>query len=183
MASNDNKSVKRGAKKLLILGLDKAGKTSIVLSLKGKTSLLSFYKLNPTRGEQIHNFQTLNSEFNIWDFGGQERYRKDYFKDFKKYLLGTSKLIFVIDIQDKDRYDLALDYFQKIMNLLTDNTDIDFSIFLHKFDPDLRETHPEITNSVVDGLIQQIKDIIPSNIFYNFFKTTIYTVFDKAIID
>ena len=176
-------SLKKSTKKILIMGLDDSGKTSIVLNLKGKTNLLSFYKLKPTRGLNIENFQAISSEFSIWDFGGQEQYRKDYLNDFDTHLLGTSKLIFVIDIQNKDRYDLALDYFQKIMNLLTDNTDVDLSIFLHKFDPDLRENHPEITKNVVDGLIQQIKYIIPSNIFYNFFKTTIYTVFDKTIID
>ena len=169
-------------KKLLIMGLDKAGKTSIVLSLKGKTNLLSFYNLNPTRGQEIHNMEMLNSDVNIWDFGGQEQYRQNYLERFNEFLTGTSKIVFVIDIQDQKRYELALDYFQKIIELLN-KSEIEISIFLHKCDPDLKETHPEITDEVISSLIQKIKDIMPSSLYFNIFKTTIYTVFEKIITD
>ena len=40
--------------KILVLGLDNSGKTSIVLALKGNENLLSYYSLKPTKGIQIN---------------------------------------------------------------------------------------------------------------------------------
>jgi len=154
-----------------------------VLSLKGNTNLLTFYSLNPTRKKVIHDLKILNSDVKIWDFGGQEQYRNEFLKNFKNNFSGTSKIIYVIDIQDKDKYDITIEHFEKIINLMGENTTIELSIFLHKFDPDLADTHPEITDEVVRSLKQRIKDIIPSSIFYNIFNTTIYTVFEKTITD
>ena len=72
----------KNTKKIVLMGLDNSGKTSIVLCLKGVKNLSSFSAVNPTRGFEINKFRTLGSEFNIWDFGGQEKFRADYFKNF-----------------------------------------------------------------------------------------------------
>ena len=105
-------------KKVLIMGLDNSGKTSIVLCLKGVKNLLSFYSLNPTKGISINKFRALDSNFNIWDFGGQEQFRGDYLKNFNKHIVGTNKIIYVIDVQDIERYELSLNYLKSIINLL-----------------------------------------------------------------
>ena len=55
------------------------------------------------------------SEYNIWDFGGQEGYRKEYLDNFEKYLTGANKIIYVIDVQDSTRYDLALEYMENVI--------------------------------------------------------------------
>jgi len=183
MSEKEKVNTEPGVSKILMLGLDNSGKTSIVLSLKGKTNLLSYYSLNPTKKMEKDRIQMLYSEINIWDFGGQEQYRDKHLENFNKHVIGASKIIYVIDVQDKDRYEIAIEYFQKIINLIKDKSDIDVSIFLHKFDPDLGETFPEINEKVVGALIQKIKVIIPSNIFYKIFKTTIYTMFEKTIIE
>lgn len=166
------------SKKILIMGLDNAGKTSIVLSLKGFKNLLTFYSLTPTKGIDIVNIEALNSRFNIWDFGGQEVYRDGYLKNFESHITGTEKIIFVIDVQDKERYDIALEYLQKITNeLKEENLDVDFSIFLHKFDPGV-----EINSDTVKELTQRILRIMPEEINYELYKTTIYTTFSKTPI-
>jgi len=105
------------AKKVLIMGLDNSGKTSIVLCLRGVKNLSSFSSLNPTRGFKINKFQALGSEYSIWDFGGQEQFREGYLNDFQNHIKKTNKFIYVLDIQDQERFNKSLDYLDKI-NLL-----------------------------------------------------------------
>ena len=166
-------------KKVLVMGLDNSGKTSIVLSLMGVKNLSSFSSLNPTRGVKINKFHALGSEFNIWDFGGQEQFREGYLNDFQNYIKETQKFIFVLDIQDQERFELSLDYLLKIVSLLRkQEITMDFSIFLHKYDPDL-EFKLEF-NKIIPKLINNIKEIIPDDFSYQIYTTSIYTVFQKS---
>jgi GTPase SAR1 family protein len=170
-------------KKVVMMGLDDGGKTSIVLCLKGIKNLKSFVLLSPTRGINIDTFEALNSEFTIWDFGGQEEFRITHLENLENHIFGAEKVIFVIDIQDSKRYDLALGFLKKIVDLLTTiEVKIDFSIFLHKWDPDLDLQHKKIEDTKVNELIAKIKNLIPSDLFYKFQKTSIYTVFQKSDI-
>lgn len=180
MVEPNKNDLKTGSKKILIMGLDNSGKTSIVLCLKGVKNLMSFRSLYPTKGVNVIDFKATTS-YNIWDFGGQESYRKDYLEDFERYIQGTNKLIFVIDVQDVKRYDIALDYLEKIINLLPeDRKNIDFSIFLHKFDPDFV---PDFDPVLINKLIKDIKSLIPHDLSCSIFKSSIYTVFEKSSID
>jgi small GTP-binding protein len=170
-------------KKLLIMGLDNSGKTSIALCLKGIKNLLSFVSLTPTRGIKTETFEALQSKFNVWDFGGQEAFRADYLNNFENYVEGTNKIIFVIDIQDLKRFDIALNYLEKVINLLRGNkNEIDFSIFLHKCDPDLQLYNSKFNFQDVDDLVEKIRSILPNGFKYSIHKTSIYTVFEKTDI-
>lgn len=172
-------------KKILLVGLDNSGKTSIVMSLKGIKTLPKFFNVKPSKGEDIQPIKVLDSEFSIWDLGGQESYRIEYLKNFNKYIKGCSKLIYVFDIQDTKRYDLALEYFENLINLVENNFNtntIEISIFLHKNDPDLNVIKPELTREIIDDLKEKIKNRIEkTSFFYQIFKTTIYALFEKNI--
>ncbi|MFX1392463.1 MAG: ADP-ribosylation factor-like protein [Promethearchaeota archaeon] len=164
--------------KILIIGLDNSGKTSIVLSLQKNINLLSYTSLEPTKRFEITELDDLNSKFHIWDFGGQEQYRDDHLENLKTYLTGAKKFIYVIDIQDKKRFDLTLEYFKSIIKILEEEKpSIKLSIFLHKFDPDLI-----IEADVVQKLIDQIIEILPENFDYRIYKTSIYTIFRKIAL-
>ena len=168
------------AKKVLIMGLDNSGKTSIVLCLRGMKNLSSFTSLSPTRGFKIKKFQALGSEYSIWDFGGQKQFREAYLNDFQNHIKKTNKFIYVLDIQDQERFDISLDYLDRIVILLRKhNVNIDFSIFLHKYDPDLEFTNKDFNEKAVSELIRNIKKLIPNNFTYQIYKTSIYTVFQK----
>jgi small GTP-binding protein len=172
-------------KKILLIGLDNSGKTSIVLSLKGDTNLLSFLSLKPTRGLKVEQLDTSQYELNIWDFGGQEQYREDYLNSFYKYTESINKVIFVIDVQNIDRYDLAMEYFKNIIILLArDRVLVDISVFLHKYDPNLKrkEEFKNIDEVVQSRLVDKIVGIIPLDFKYEIYKTSIYTVFEKDLI-
>jgi len=166
--------------KIIILGLDNCGKTSISLLLQRKNTLSYFSSLSPTRGYDTQFFKdkNTNSEFVIWDFGGQGQHRDDHLKNLlSEYMVGTNKLIFVIDIQDIERYDLALDYLNKVIReLKRGNIKVKLSIFLHKFDSDLG-----LNEEAISGLKMKIKGIISKEFEYNIYTTSIYAVFRKTL--
>ena len=179
MQENNSKD----AKKIVLMGLDNSGKTSIVMCLKGVKNLSSFNTISPTRGFETINFSALGLEFNIWDFGGQQKLREGYLENFNDHIRGASKLIYVIDIQDEKRYDTALEYLAEIIKLLRKNKiSLEFSLFLHKFDPDLEILKKEIKEEVLQPLLKQIDDIIPPDFQFAIYKTSIYTVFQKLAI-
>ena len=95
------------------------------------------------------------------------------------------KLIYVFDIQDTKRYDLAFQYFEKIIDLTVEKVegnDFEVSIFFHKYDPDLERD--DLPDGVVNGLKDRIKAKLDgTNLFYQIFLTTIYAIFEKIVID
>lgn len=178
---------KTNHRKILLVGLDNSGKTSIAQSLQGITNLPSFQNMKPTQGLDIRNINALNSEFTIWDLGGQESFRNEYLGEFDQYLLGANKLIYVFDIQDKDRYDLSIEYFNKILDLVkarADKNNLEISIFLHKFDPDLKDTRVDLTDEIINNFKEKIKERMEkSEFFYQIFMTSIYALFRRIITD
>ena len=174
-----------GKYKILIMGLDNSGKTSILVSMSKEGNILSYCALKPTKGINIRNYEIDDCKLNIWDFGGQRKFRDDYLNNFSKYLSETDKIIYVFDVQDLKRYNLALDYFNDIINLIRiSNLNIELNIFLHKFDPNIREKEEfkDIDEIVDEKLVDRIEQILPKEIRYKIFKTTIYSVFEKDMI-
>ena len=178
---------KTNHRKILLVGLDNSGKTSIAQSLHGITNLPSFQNMKPTQGLDIRNINALNSEFAIFDLGGQESFRSEHLENFDQYISGTNKLIYVFDIQDNERYDLSIDYFEKILNLVekkADKNNLEISIFLHKFDPDLKDIRVDLTEEIINNFKEKIKERMDkSEIFYQIFMTSIYALFRKIIAD
>ncbi|KAK5780978.1 Arf family GTPase ARF3 PWA37_001889 [Arxiozyma heterogenica] len=81
--------------KILMLGLDNAGKTTILYKLK----LDKIKTSAPTVGFNVETVAYKNVKFNMWDVGGQERLRPLW----RHYFPATTALIFVIDSSDHDR--------------------------------------------------------------------------------
>ena len=68
----------------------------------------------------------------------------------------------------------------KILNeLIKRNIKPKITVFIHKYDPDLKEIRPDITPEKVDDLINEIKNRIPKTYFFEIYKTTIFTVLNK----
>ena len=84
--------------KSLILGLDNAGKTTILKSFMGET----IKNLPPTKGFNYQKFEYKNIEFLIWDLGGQKSIRK-FWEDY--YEQQNDAIIYVIDSSDTYRLD------------------------------------------------------------------------------
>ena len=177
MATSNSNDLKQNQVKILLAGLDNSGKTSILTCLKGIKNISAFNSPNPTRGANWENFDALNNSYLIVDLGGQNAFRDGYLNDFTNYLAGTNKIIYVIDVQDSDRYDEALEYMNRVLNQINNPSEIDFSIFLHKFDSD-----HDFDEKEIDRLIKKIKQVIRPNFSYSVHRTSIYAIFEKSPI-
>lgn len=165
------------------MGLDNAGKTSITLSLKGDKNLLTYYNLEPTKSFKVEEIHTGDVSFHVWDCGGQELYRNTALRDFQHLSAKTSKLIYVIDVQARDRYEAAVAFFQQVILKFQElDVEVPVSVFLHKFDPAL-EQEPQYADAVLkERLVDPITTALPAGFPLKIFKTTIYTVFKKALL-
>lgn len=94
--------------RVVVLGLDGAGKTSILFKLKQN----EFMAVIPTIGFNVESVDYKTVRFNIWDIGGQPKLRPLW----KHYYLNTQAVVFVIDSSDKDRLPEALSELSKLMS-------------------------------------------------------------------
>jgi small GTP-binding protein len=126
--------------KVLLTGLDKAGKSSFLLGIRRRYS--EIIKALPTRGverSEENIFEEQNSVISLWDLAGQKQYRERFLEQSKIYLYNVDLIFFFIDIQDVDRIGEALELFRKIIDSLIDMEEFPpIVICLNKFDPDLK---------------------------------------------
>ena len=126
--------------KIVVSGLDNAGKTSILTALDKK---YDFHKdivsLTPTIRVEYHKTEFLGQKVVFWDCGGQEQYRELYQQKQDIYFDGTDLLLYIIDIQDKERFEISLEYLDMILqHFILNEMDVPLIISFHKFDPELR---------------------------------------------
>nr|MDO8085621.1 ADP-ribosylation factor-like protein [Candidatus Sigynarchaeum springense]MDO8116323.1 ADP-ribosylation factor-like protein [Candidatus Sigynarchaeota archaeon] len=101
------------SKKILFVGLDNSGKTSIILCLKGDFASLGL--VNPTLLVERSTFQYLDYDLLQHDLGGQKQYIVNYFKEPGQYFDQADACIYVADVQDADRVNDALNYFKDVL--------------------------------------------------------------------
>jgi len=135
--------------KIVVSGLDAAGKTSILTALDKKYDFQKeILELKPTIKVEYHQMSFLGRKVYFWDMGGQEKYRKIYQKRQDIYFDNTDLLLFVIDIQDKERFESSLSYLDMILTFFNkNNMDVPLIISFHKYDPELRGNE-EILNDI-----------------------------------
>mmetsp|Transcript_25373 Transcript_25373/g.62446 ORF Transcript_25373/g.62446 Transcript_25373/m.62446 type:complete len:187 (+) Transcript_25373:64-624(+) len=85
--------------RILILGLDNAGKTTIVKKLCGQP----IDTIEPTLGFQIESLEYQNYHLNLWDIGGQSSIRAYW----RNYFEQTDGLVWVVDSADLSRLHLV----------------------------------------------------------------------------
>ncbi len=167
-------------KKLAFMGLDEAGKTSIITAITRKFGFEEeVFKLMPTRRIVRDAFKFLGVEFIRMDFGGQSQYREEYLKNPSKYISGTDLIYYVIDAQNFDRYVESIDYLDEILLYLKEEREYPpICILFHKFDPQI------IKDKLINQRILTLKQALTRyshdyTIF--FFETSIYDI--KSIMD
>lgn len=85
--------------RILILGLDGAGKTTILYKLQ----LGEVVSTVPTIGFNVETLTYKKLQFNVWDLGGQTTIRPYW----RCYYSGTAAVIFVVDSTDRDRLEIS----------------------------------------------------------------------------
>lgn len=88
--------------RILMVGLDAAGKTTILYKLK----LGEVVTTIPTIGFNVETVSYKNINFTVWDVGGQDKIRPLW----RHYYQNTQGVIFVVDSNDRDRIDDTKDY-------------------------------------------------------------------------
>ncbi|MFX1410170.1 MAG: ADP-ribosylation factor-like protein [Promethearchaeota archaeon] len=177
----DTRDFEPHAQKIVVAGLDNAGKTASLSKLGGRLGVSDLIKTQPTKGVYRMNVGSEKLSLYIWDLGGQEEYRTRYLENPEQYFLQLDLLIYIIDIQDPDRFDDSLEYFEKILELiiiLEENPYI--IVFIHKFDPDLKKD-PEILLNI-ELLKDKLNEILQKTDFVldvEIYLTSIYSMISK----
>lgn len=94
--------------RILMVGLDAAGKTTILYKLK----LGEIVTTIPTIGFNVETVEYKNISFTVWDVGGQDKIRPLW----RHYFQNTQGLIFVVDSNDRDRVAEAREELQRMIS-------------------------------------------------------------------
>ncbi|MHA1299351.1 MAG: ADP-ribosylation factor-like protein [Candidatus Helarchaeota archaeon] len=122
-------------KKIVIAGIDNAGKTSIIHTLTNPKTVKEGKQEKPTKGLEFENINLFGFNLSLWDLGGQEIYRKKYMDEPKYHFGYTNLFVYVIDMSDTKRIQDSLEYLSKIVEIYRYLEESPISIvLLHKAD-------------------------------------------------
>ncbi|MHA1266106.1 MAG: ADP-ribosylation factor-like protein [Candidatus Helarchaeota archaeon] len=170
-------------KKVLVIGLDNAGKTSVINILQRDLGLDTLMNIKPTRGilREIVELQSL--KMSLWDLSGQKQYREQFTIEEKNIIFDEVDIVlFVIDIQDSNRFQDVFEYLENVLNIITKFKEQPSIIILfHKADPDFIDT-PEFRENYVG--LRSVIDILleKANLtgHFDYYVTSIYNALPKA---
>ncbi|KAL0485603.1 ADP-ribosylation factor 1 [Acrasis kona] len=137
---------KKKESRILMIGLDSAGKTSILFKLK----LGSVVDTIPTIGFNVEVVQYKKVNFTIWDAGGQDKIRQNW----KHYCSNTNGLIFVVDSADKERLGEARDELHKILQE-DSMKGVFVLIFANKQDMDQAQSVEDLSSALTLSYLKQ----------------------------
>lgn len=162
--------------KIVLAGLDNAGKSSYLIALRKKYNF--WEKVSTLKPTIKIDYSTCNIlgkyMLNIWDMGGQAKYREIYIKN-RIYFENTDVILFLIDIQDEMRFETSVNYLHELLDIYREmEYKSEINICLHKFDPEYKDK--EEYNERKNMLIDLIKKVNPDMLF-RFFDTSYYNIY------
>ena len=125
--------------RILMVGLDAAGKTTILYKLKLGEVITTI----PTIGFNVETVEYSNIRFTVWDVGGQEKIRLLW----QYYFQNTQGIIFVVDSNDRERVDDAKDELQRMLQE-DELRDAILLIFVNKIDLPNAMTTAEVVDKL-----------------------------------
>eukprot|EP00389_Voromonas_pontica_P018202 GDKH01028627.1.p1 GENE.GDKH01028627.1~~GDKH01028627.1.p1 ORF type:complete len:182 (-),score=40.21 GDKH01028627.1:190-735(-) len=125
--------------RILMVGLDAAGKTTILYKLK----LGEVVTTIPTIGFNVETVEYKNISFTVWDVGGQNKIRALW----RHYYQNTQGVIFVIDSNDRERIDDAREELSRMLGE-DELKDAVLLVFANKQDLPNAMTAAEITDKL-----------------------------------
>eukprot|EP00164_Ancoracysta_twista_P016864 GFYU01028489.1.p1 GENE.GFYU01028489.1~~GFYU01028489.1.p1 ORF type:complete len:193 (-),score=9.13 GFYU01028489.1:315-893(-) len=131
---------------VLIVGLDAAGKTTLLEQLKSiftKVPPMPFDKIPPTVGLNIGRMEVNGTKLMFWDLGGQSGLRSIW----DKYFAEAQALIFVIDSADEPRFDEARQALEYVLGN-SDMNGVPLLVFANKQDLSSAKPASYIENSL-----------------------------------
>lgn len=179
--TKEKEAIEPQAQKVLVAGLDAAGKTSLLSKFGGRLGISDMIATHPTKGVVRMKFGTSNLSLFIWDLGGQEEYRERYLNNPEQYFIQLDLLIYVIDVQDLGRFEESLEYLDNILNSLVMLEERPYVLlFIHKYDPDLKGDPKILLN--IELLKDNVGELLRSK-KYDFeveiYLTSIYSLISR----
>jgi len=111
--------------KIVILGLDNAGKTTILYQFL----MNEVVQTSPTIGSNVEEVKWRNISFLMWDLGGQQSLRQSW----STYFANTEFVILVVDSTDSERLSLVKSELDKLV-VHEDLQNASFLIYANKQD-------------------------------------------------
>ncbi|MBN3316028.1 ARF1 factor, partial [Atractosteus spatula] len=132
--------------RILMVGLDAAGKTTILYKLKlGEivTTIPTIEVFLCSAGFNVETVEYKNISFTVWDVGGQDKIRPLW----RHYFQNTQGLIFVVDSNDRERVNEAR---EELMRMLAEDElrDAVLLVFANKQDLPNAMNAAEITDKL-----------------------------------
>mmetsp|Transcript_21574 Transcript_21574/g.52817 ORF Transcript_21574/g.52817 Transcript_21574/m.52817 type:complete len:187 (-) Transcript_21574:237-797(-) len=93
--------------RIIMVGLDAAGKTTVLYKLKLNETITTI----PTIGFNVEKLEHKNVDLTVWDIGGQDKIRPLW----RHYYNNTDGVIFVVDSADKERLEIAREELEKTL--------------------------------------------------------------------
>ncbi|XP_066926877.1 ADP-ribosylation factor-like protein 11 [Clytia hemisphaerica] len=136
---------RKASRKILILGLEQAGKSALLSQLSKEGTDCSNYL--PTKGFNVVCISFDTIDLNIWEVGGALEYRS-YWKNFSQ---STDLILFAVDASDRTKFPAAKLYFNDIIGEANENSD--FHIIATKSDLEGAAKADEIQHALgLDGM-------------------------------
>mmetsp|Transcript_104418 Transcript_104418/g.202291 ORF Transcript_104418/g.202291 Transcript_104418/m.202291 type:complete len:185 (-) Transcript_104418:84-638(-) len=130
--------------RILMLGLDNAGKTTILKQLSDE----DITHIMPTQGFNIKSLSQKGFKLNVWDIGGQKTIRPYW----SNYFENSDALVYVVDSSDKRRLEESG---AELKDLLAEEKlgNLPLLVFANKQDLDLAEPADSIQETLeLDGV-------------------------------
>ena len=171
--------MKEGNLKVILSGLDNAGKSSMLLAIKKMYDFEEETRnLKPTIRIDYFRRKFLNYNLNFFDMGGQQKFREMYLKK-PIYFEAVDILIYLIDIQDEKRFTESIGYLTKVLEILEENNyRKEKAIYLcfSKSDYKLFKTHAVEFADRIQMLANLLTTTCP-HFKFMFYQTSIFTTY------
>jgi len=132
--------------RILLLGLDNSGKTTLLKSLASE----DISHITPTQGFNIKSVNSEGFKLNVWDIGGQRKIRPYW----RNYFENTDVLIYVIDSADTKRFE---ETGEELNELLLEEKLVGVPVLIYANKQDLMNA--ESASGIAEGLnLHTIRD-------------------------
>ncbi len=157
--------------KISLVGLSGCGKTSVYSVAFAAKSPEETKGLAPTILYETRRHPFLGLQVGIFDFGGQEEFRKEYMEK-PEIFRGTDILIPIVSLHEPNTFEDAKEYFTNLLDLYRKNNEKPkIFLFLHKFDT------TDYQKELLDTNVKNAKDIfleVFKDYDFNYMLSSIY---------
>jgi GTPase SAR1 family protein len=159
--------------KISLVGLSGCGKTSLYSVAFASKTPEDTKSLSPTILYETRRHPFLGLQVGIFDFGGQEQYRKEYLEK-PEVFRGTDILIPIVDLHDPASFEKARDYFDQLLDIYRkENEKPKIVLFYHKYDTE------DYEKELLDTNVKNAKEIF-EELFKDYeFKSYLTSIYDQ----